>query len=79
MEMGGLDPVRTGCSGWRGIGFFGSCCVGLKGDVLVLFVNDQFCGRVCSGYDMHSVYFGLVSLYLVRDVFEQNFEIVEEE
>lgn len=35
MEMGGLDPVWTGYSGWYSIGFFGSCCVGLKGGVVV--------------------------------------------
>lgn len=35
MEMEGLNSVWTGCSGWRSVGFFGSCCVGLKGGVVV--------------------------------------------
>ena len=35
MEMGGLDPVWTGCSGWHSVRVFGSCCDGLKGGVVV--------------------------------------------
>ena len=35
MEMGGLDPVWTGCGGWHSVGGFGACRVKLKGGIVV--------------------------------------------
>lgn len=35
MEMERPHPVWTGYSGWYSVGFFGSCCVGLKRGVVV--------------------------------------------
>ena len=52
---------------------------GLVSSALVSFNEDQRWHFCHTEYDVYSVHFGLVSLYLDRDVFEQNFEIVEEE
>lgn len=52
---------------------------GLVSSALVNFKEDQRWYFCHTEYNTYSVHFGPVSLYLDRDVFERNFEIVEEE
>ena len=52
---------------------------GLVSSALVNFNGDQRWHFCHTEYDTYSVHFELVSLYLDRDVFEQNFEIIKEE
>lgn len=57
MEMERPHPVWTGYSGWPSVGFFGSCCIGLKRrhrsaewiGILVPPARDQFRGGICFG------------------------------
>lgn len=68
MEMEGSHFVWTEYGGWRGIGFFGSCCVGLKRGrrsaewigILVPPVGNKFRGGVCFGLWCGRTYSGYV-------------------
>lgn len=71
MNNGICKPRAEGSALYHSCGFVSSA--------LVNFNEDQRWHFCHTEYDMYSVHFGLVSLYLDRGAFERNFEIVEEE
>lgn len=50
MEMGGLDPVWTGCSGRHSVGFYGNYCAGMIGGVIVQNRSEFWCHLLVASF-----------------------------